>query len=319
MIGRYELAEQLVSAINHAKKMGEVGITVHRHADLDAITSAYALQQTFFPSSPIIIHDNPNTAASKFIVDFSVKDVRRYSPELDAHRKLIVVDGSTPEMYPTIDPSNVVLIIDHHKPAERSIDAPTIRDADARAVAEMFALAFPTLSPRVASALAIGIVADCAMFRTARPLMFAALHRCLSAADLEYEDVVRHAFPERSIDDKLIILNACNNLRVFTVKNYAVAIAVSNNNESDVSSFLSEVADISLVFGEHENEVRVSGRSRNHVPLKLNEFMSTLGAKCSGTGGGHIHAAGATLHVGLKDAIEVAIDLLNTMISDDNV
>lgn len=293
-------------------KNKKIAIGIHRHADLDALCSAYALS-TIFSASAINSPDEMNSEAKHFAEKFGINVFTFNQIKKEEFEGMIIVDCGSYVMIEEARKWNVLCIVDHHQKSpekERIMAELEILDANACSTAQIISNILPEINEKAAFALAVGIVADTARFRNGSVQTFEELTKLLKISEKGYGEVLEYAEPEKEADEKMQIVSAFRNAEMHVYKNFVIATTVVSTKEGESSSALSDFADIAFAgsWKSKENETRISARARKHVPIKLNEVMVNIGMQFSGTGGGHIKAAGANAKVKPEVALAACID-----------
>lgn len=293
-------------------------VSPHMRADIDAISSAYAVA-SLFPNSIIAVPDELNESATNLAEHLGIK--WKVLKDLDKSKfdGMIVCDTSAYGLIKDAREWNVVLIIDHHRAEGRDMSAPTmVIDEKSPSCAELVAHITPKVTDKkIAFALCCGIVSDTARFKSGRTETFTLLGKLLTIADTTYQEVLLFSEPERNTDSKIAVLKAFSRAKYQAVSNYIVATTEVSSSEGDAAAAISEVADVAFVasFREEDNECRVSARARKQVHVPLHEVMKSVAVQLGGNGGGHAKAAGAAIPKGnpdhvLKRCVEVFMDKL---------
>ncbi|MBU0586111.1 DHH family phosphoesterase [Candidatus Micrarchaeota archaeon] len=289
-----------------------IAIVMHRNADLDALSSAYALN-SIFPNSIIAAPDEMNKPSRDFAKETGITVNQLGKLKKEQFDGLIVVDAATYVMVEEARGWNVLCIIDHHHAppeAERISADLEICVPDSPSTAQLVSSLIPDPSPSVAFALAIGIISDTARFKGGNIQSFEEIARLLKISGKSYSEALAIAEPELAPDEKMFILSCFQKCNVVAYKNFVIATTIVHASESDSSSSLSEFADIAFAasYRAHEQETRVSARARKHVPIKLNEVMREVGERFFASGGGHPKAAGANAKARPEEVLEYCVE-----------
>lgn len=300
---------EFFSSFSNAK----IAIAMHRKPDLDATASAYALS-SIFKKSVICTVDQPNSSARKLakfleIEHSQIKDLTKYEFE-----GMIVVDTSSYELLSDARDWQILCIIDHHKAEGRDMTAKCeIIDENSPSTSELIAnllLPMKKLNKQAAFALACGLISDTARFKRAETGTFSTLAKLIELSESSYSELLMMAEPEFEQDEKISIIRAFQRIRYATAGGFVIATSEVGSNESNAAAMISEVADIVFVasWREIEKETRISARSRKHVTVELNKVMVEVCSILGGAGGGHTHAAGATVKSTPERALEKCIE-----------
>lgn len=300
------------------KKYGnrKIALGIHRNADLDALSSAYALS-SLFPNSQILTPDEMNSPAKNFANDFGIKVSEFSKVKKEQFEGIIILDSGSYALIKDAKSWKVLCYIDHHQKSEgeERISADLeIWDGSSPSTSQIVSSLMEKPNAKSAFALAVGIISDTARFKNGNAQTFSELARLLEISGKTYAEALKYAEPELQADEKINILEAFQKAEAHIYKNFVIATTVVNSNESNASSFLSEVADIAFCasWKLKEKTTRVSARARKHVPVALNRIMSKIGKEFGASGGGHAKAAGANAkekpEIVLKRCVELAKD-----------
>ncbi len=239
---------------------------------------------------------------------------------LEGHDLIITVDGSDAARFGaafsaafSADARPFVLGIDHHKTNTRFADLNWV-DSDFAATAEMlYHLARHAgweIEPRAATCLATGCVTDTNAFSTdhTTPRVLETV-AALMRQGAPLATVMRQAMSLRSQSDVMLWGRVLATLQVEDgvawVLNRAAereAVGASEAEGSGIGTFLRNIigVQIGIVFVEVDPQtVRISMRSE--PGYDVGNLAFALG------GGGHAQAAGATLDMGLDEAVALVI------------
>lgn len=293
---------------------------MHNNSDLDALCSAFAIS-SLLPNSIIATPDDLKKDARNFASNFGIKIYNFQELKKENYDGLIVVDCSTYNLVKGAEKWKTLLVIDHHQPpneAEKIKSEFYLTDPLCPATSQLVAKNLSLIDERVAFALAVGIIADTARFKGGNAETFEILGKLLNISKKQYYEALNFAEPELDIEEKIYILSSLKNSNYLVYSNYVIAFAIVNGNESDISSSLSEFADIAFAVSwiNEENVSKVSARARKHVQIKLNEVMNELGTKLNGNGGGHAKAAGASVKERPEKVISECIEILKDKIDE---
>lgn len=293
---------------------------MHRNADLDALSSAYALG-TILPNSILATPDDMNRPSREFAKSLGVTVRELGKLKKEQFDGLIVVDAASYAMMSEARGWKVLCIIDHHQKSsseERITADVEIWDPDSPSTAQLISSLLPEINATAAFALAIGIVSDTARFKGGNMQSFSELSKLLKICGKTYSEVLEIAEPELAPDEKMFVLSAFHKSNVVTYKDFVIATTIVNGSEGDASSALSEFADIAFAasWRGSEKETRVSARARKNVPIALNEIMRTVGERFFASGGGHAKAAGANAKEKPEIVLEACVDAVKDALDE---
>lgn len=293
----------------------KLAITTHNRADVDALSSAYALSR-LLPGSVLCSEEEMSEGAKMLAEKLHIEVSSLSSLDKSNFEGLIVTDTSAYTLVPDARNWKLLCIIDHHRAEGRDMRGEfEIIDTDSPSCAEIIANILPETDKESAFALSIGIIADGARFKSARAETFETLSRLMKMANLDYPELLTYAEPEPKQETKIAILKAMQRVQFVYGGGYIIATSEVGSNESDAASLISEAADVAFIakWKDREKETRISARARKSVKVPLNKVMAEVGKSLGGAGGGHPKAAGAALKAhteeSLKKCVEVFIDM----------
>lgn len=296
-----------------------IAIGTHRKADIDALASAYAIS-SLFKNAVICMSDEPNTASKELAVKLGIKYTALDKLNPKKFHGMVVVDTSAYELLKEAKKWDVLAIIDHHHADGRDMKAQyELIDEHAPSTCELvtdllfgrYWNAADKIDKKIAFALACGIISDTARFKNSSAKTFDLLAKLMMISGAEYGELLVYAEPEFEADEKIAILKCYQRLNFMISGNFVIVTSEVGSNESLAAASLSDVADIVFVasWREKDQETRISARSRKHVKVELNKVMGDVGKSFGASGGGHIHAAGATAKCKPDEALKRCIDI----------
>jgi nanoRNase/pAp phosphatase (c-di-AMP/oligoRNAs hydrolase) len=289
----------------------KVAIATHNRADVDALSSAYALSKAF-PNSIVCTSEEMSEGAKLLAKKLQVSPAELSTLKKEDFEGLIVVDTSAYTLVPQAKGWKIICIVDHHRSEGRDMKADyEIIDEDSPSAAEIVAQIAPAIDRDSAFGLCVGIIADGARFKSARANTFSVLHGMMRIAGAEYPELLSYAEPEPKEEAKIAILSAMKRLEFVYAAGYIIATTEVGSNEADAASLISEAADVCFVakWKDREKETRISSRARRSVKIPLNQVMAEVGKEMGGAGGGHPKAAGAALKVHTEEALKKCIEI----------
>lgn len=288
----------------------KIAIVTHNKADADAISSAFALSK-FFQGSQICTSEEMTEGARLLSERLGIG-----TRELDGLDKkdfdgIIVVDTSAYTLVPSARGWKILCIVDHHRSEGKDMKGEyEIIDENSPSAAEIVAGALPDMDRDVAFALAVGVIADGARFKSARAETFATLHKLMKISGAGYQDLLTYAEPEPRQEAKIAVLSGMRKVQYEYAAGYIIATTEVSSNESDAASIITEAADVAFVakWKEREKETRISARARKSVKVPLNAVMAEVGKSAGGAGGGHPKAAGGALKLHTEEALRRCVE-----------
>lgn len=291
-------------------RLRKLAIVTHNKADADAISSAYALSK-FFPGSVICTSEEMSEGAKLLCARIGIEATELARLDKKEWDGIIVVDTSAYTLVPTARGWPVLCIVDHHRAEGRDMKGEfEIIDENSPSAAEIVANMLEEIDEKAAFALAVGIIADGARFKSARAETFAVLHRLMKICRAEYPDLLTYAEPEPRQEAKIAMLSGMRKLQYEYASGYIIATTEVSSNESDAASVITEAADVAFVakWKDREKETRISARARKSVKVPLNLVMAEAGKSSGGAGGGHPKAAGAAMKVHTEEALRKCVE-----------
>lgn len=305
-----ELKDKFLSFLS-AHRNKRIVIASHMNADVDALSSIYALHSVF-PNSVIAIEDRMDVPGRIFADKLGISPRKLSSLRKEDYEGLIIVDTSAPTLLESSAGWRILLIIDHHRENDHMLKGELVlRDSTAAAAAEIIAKILPEITPEVAFALACGIVADSARFKGGHLSTFKALVSLMEKSGKDYPEILPFGEPEPTLELKELVLKSVKKMRITKHGNYLIATVKVRDHESYVASALSEFADAVFVgrWKRADGETKISARGRKSIPIPLNEVMMQIGNEFHGAGGGHAKAAGSSAkakpEIVLKRCVEI--------------
>lgn len=301
-------AEHALRAFHKKFKNKAFIFCTHKHADIDAVSSAYVLSR-IFPKSMFAIPDEMNTAAMKLLDYFNIKPMLLEKALKKEHFAIIAVDTSSKALFPydelKMQGENIFAVIDHHERGKDAFNAGHMFiNNEARACAEIIANAFKELKGNNAAMLACGILSDTVRFITANESTIKAFMNMYKNSGYGYETLLRLAFPQRPLHEKMAILKGLQRTKIVLYKNMIISLSHVGSNNGETASLLANAGDIAFVAQKEGKAIRISARASSHVDIALNKVMEDVASAFNGMGGGHKKAAGCIAYGNLNDILE---------------
>jgi c-di-AMP phosphodiesterase-like protein len=309
---------------------GKVVIMGHKNPDMDSFGAALGISRIVInrnKEGAIVLRGNSNSISKVYKSALESGQHRFITPEeakavVDKDTLVIIVDAHRPSLLEApelLSMTDKIVVIDHHRKAEDSIDNATLTymEAYASSTSELVAEILQyigdgkrTIEKLEAEALLAGIAVDTKNFsvKTGARTFEAASWLRRNGADTAN---VRQFFQTDMDSFKLkatIIANA-------EIIADGVALSVCEGWHPNVQVLISQAADellniqgirASFVVGTNESGVTVvSARSLGEINVQT--IMEKLG------GGGHYSTAGAQTNMSLEETVEDLKDLIRTM------
>jgi nanoRNase/pAp phosphatase (c-di-AMP/oligoRNAs hydrolase) len=295
---------------NH--KGSRLVIAAHSRADVDSLSSAYALSH-LFPKSVIATSEEMTDGAKMLAEKLGITMADLGSLERKDYDGLIAVDTSTYVLAPAAKGWKILCVIDHHRSEGRDMKGELeIIDSESPSAAEIIAnlIGEKELTKKAAFALSVGIIADGARFKSARAETFQTLGWLMEKAEAPYHELLEYAEPAPKDDTKIALLSAMKRIEFVYAAGYVIATTEVGSNEADAASLIAEAADVAFVakWKDKEKETRISARAAKTVKVPLNKVMDEVAKSLGGAGGGHNKAAGASLKAHTKEALAKCVE-----------
>ncbi len=288
----------------------KIAIATHNRADVDALSSAFAISKAI-PGSVVCTSEEMNEGAKMLAERLGIVVSELEKLDRDAFEGLVVTDTSAYTLLPGAKGWRILLIIDHHRPDGKDMKGEfEIIEPESPSAAEIVASIVPSIGKDAAFALCVGVIADGARFKSARANTFETLARLMKIAGADYSDLLSYAEPEPKEESKIAVLSAMKRVEFVYAGGYIVATTEVGSNESEAASLISEAADVAFVakWKDREKETRISARARRAVKIPLNLVMGEVAKSLGGAGGGHAKAAGAALKAHTDEALKKCVE-----------
>jgi nanoRNase/pAp phosphatase (c-di-AMP/oligoRNAs hydrolase) len=281
-------------------------ILTHHNADIDAVSSSTALLLGLMQKNIYADIGVPNSVAkqSRQILWYGGCDIK-INPNLEEYNVIFILDTSVPEqLIPLEVPKDKeIFIIDHHEnvklrgTSDKHEYISPRRKATCELILKVLKDNNVRLNKKIATLLLAGIVSDTNHFKFADKITFRLVAELLNyKADLSL--VYELVYNPPDFSERLSKLKGYKNLELYQTGEYLIAFSEVDNHEAAVARGLLAIgANISVVFTEKEEEMRVSSRADVRTIRKINlnlgqDIFSKLKDIAGGNGGGH-DAAGS--------------------------
>jgi len=273
-------------------------LLVHHHADVDAISSAIALNSVL-ENSTICASDGISSHGQKIVSVSNSKVMETPPKKWDG--TVIALDSPNPEHCGPLPDTNNIIVIDHHDkigdwPVGTEIIHLPQKTSTAEIVFEIISELGLKLTKEYATILMCGIYTDTGQFRHANGETFnIASELCDAGADPQ--DVINILDSERPLIQKTTFLKAAQRMKWMQEGKWIIANSIANSFESGSARLMIVLgADISLVASENKKgEMRLSTRASNRIVAKgfnLTTILEEITEINGGSSGGHPGAAG---------------------------
>jgi len=296
---------------------GKLGIFTHDNPDPDAISSAFALKEIakrFGIEADIIYYGEILHQENRAMVNLlEIELLRGEEVDLSQYKKFALVDCSAPGVNNSIPKDiKINIIIDHH-PAENVeaeyVDIRTDVGAAATIMTEYLKELKIVPSRMLATALFFGIKSETDVFkRNTRTADFIAAAYLYPFVD--HEMIEKMEGPAISTETLDVLGTAIKNRQIYS--SFLISFAGFINDRDalpQAADFLLRLEGVStvLVFGVIKDTVYLSARNKD-VRINIGEVLRRAFGDV-GSAGGHAHAAGGQIPLGIfgdisdKDAL----------------
>ncbi len=285
----------------------KLGIFTHDNPDPDSISSAYALKEiakNFEVEADILYYGEIMHQKNRAMVNLlEIPMVKAEEVDLSHYAKFALVDSSGPGVNNSIPPDiEISIIIDHH-PAEKVqaeyVDLRGDVGATATILTEYLRELKVIPSKTLATALFFGIKSETDDFkkntRTSDFLAAAFLYPFV-----DHEMIEKMEGPAMSTETLDVLGMAIKNRQVYS--SFLISFAGFINDRDalpQAADFLLKLEGVStvIVFGIMKNNVYISARNKD-VRINIGEVLKKAFGDV-GSAGGHAHAAGAQISLGI--------------------
>jgi nanoRNase/pAp phosphatase (c-di-AMP/oligoRNAs hydrolase) len=296
-----------LKGIMESLKGKKLGIFTHDNPDPDSMSSAYALREIarqYEVSADILYYGEILHQKNRAMMNLlGIPMVRAEEVDLSKYETFAIVDSSGPGINNSIPPElDISIVIDHH-PAEKVVaQFADLRDdvgATATILTEYIRELKIVPSKILATALFFGIKSETDEFkrntRTADFLASAFLYPFV-----DHDLIEKIEGPAVSTETLDILGTAIKNRQVYS--SFLMSFAGFINDRDalpQAADFLLRLEGIStvVVFGVVKDTVYVSARNKD-VRLHMGEVLRRAFSDV-GSAGGHAHAAGAQIPLGI--------------------
>lgn len=283
----------------------------HRHADPDALGSAFALKEALGGTIGLI--DGCDRVASVLAKQLNIEFVMEPAGDYDL---IVVVDTSTLAQLNGF-PLKDYAVIDHHSTTSLNEKALFSLHKNKSSTAEIVlgilnSMGAPIMR-RAAFALIAGIITDTGNFKHATSDSFKAVAELIELSGIGYSEVMDalSTLPQ-DISMRIAFLKAAQRAVIERVDDWVfVTSQVSSFGGAAASNLVSIGADVAFVASKEEDLVKVSGRARKcaiNAGVNLAKLMEEISLKHNGTGGGHEGAAGMDVRGDADQILAACID-----------
>ncbi len=304
-----EIAEKL--------KNGRKVIMVHGNADMDAVSSAYAISRCF-PDCDIYA-PNSIDRVSRFVqTKMNIPILEEC--DINSYDLVVVVDTSSPEQFGLEDfkiPENCI-VIDHHQPTGRwtcDLYCEPDKCACAQIVLEIIRDNCPELPRDVGLMLLGGMLTDSGHFQYGDYELLKDFAYILETTGIEMDEALALTRTEASMSERVATMKYIGRSKFDRVGDMIVAVSFGGSFEaSGCRALLQSGADVAFVASQRDDNFRLSARATQEMVrrgINLGCIVKDIGYETVTDGGGHDGAAGLS---GIGDAEAILhICMMRTM------
>ena len=309
-------------------------ITSHENVDPDGLCSAFAIESlihTLYPDVKCVLSfDGLNLLSQKIVDRFNLKVEKLRDSPVDG---IIIVDTNSAEqlgrLKDLINWRNPVLVIDHHvsHPNTKKIADFVIINETAVATTEIIYQIYQnmnlSLSKAIGSLLFLGLLSDSRHLLLANNETLQFVHQILDLG-VNYSEMIELLSMPIERPERIARLKAAQRATLHKINEWIVAISQVSAYEASACRALMQLgADVAIVFGEKQGEIRVSARATNEITDKTNlnlakDVMEKIGEFMHGEGGGHDRAAGCNGIDNLEGGKELALKLVRDKLTNNS-
>ncbi|MBE8539153.1 NAD-binding protein [Geoglobus acetivorans] len=286
---------------------GKLGIFTHDNPDPDSISSALALREIakhFGVEADILYYGEIQHQQNKAMVNLlGIPMIRAGEADLSSYSKFAIVDSSGPGINNSIPGDlEIAIVIDHHPAENVEAEFVDLRN-DVGATATILALYLQDLkivpTKTLATSLFFGIESETEGFRkNARTNDFLASAYLYPFVDRELLEKMEG--PALSTETLDVLATAIKNREIYS--SFLLSFAGFINDRDTLpqaADFLLRLEGINtvLVFGVMKDAVYLSARNAD-VRINIGEVLKNA-FKDVGGAGGHAHAAGGKIPLGI--------------------
>ena len=310
--------------------LGErVCILFHHNADPDALCSAYALSKllsTIREGVEVAISPSKELSRISRQVAYHLGIALEEHPNIEEMDVLFIVDtGSLQQLeemrWMVLTSGAPVVVIDHHAkhPETREVSTLYFVDEGATSTCEMIYELYKGRgikpSDQIAKALLIGVAYDTRYFTMGTPRTFRAIAELLEL-DGDLSEILSLLTRAMDRSERIARLKAGQRMKIHTIGKWIiVSTVVSSYQASAARGLLAHGADLVLVGGSREEDIRISMRSTGEFYRETSihlgrDIAIPLGEAFGGMGSGHSTSAGVNASGDVEEMLKMAVRLV---------
>ncbi len=281
-------------------KNKKILITFHINSDVDAVSSAFILQNILGKNITIANFGRIDHDAKKLIEFYNKKIEKWESINLDNYDYLIAVDGQNYGMFPHLKNKKIDLLIDHHNSSTEKIKSKEyIIDPNAISTTEILYSLIKSqnikINSEIAELILCGIISDSLRYKEVSNYSFEYSNELKKLIKNKYEKLIELSVPRLPKEECIGFINSAKTFKYAIEKEMIIVTAMCPSYTGDIATVLSEnVADVVFTTApkEHNTLIKISGRTWVGSGVEITTVLKKLEKKYNGTGGGHPYAAG---------------------------
>lgn len=280
-------------------KDGKKVIMVHGNADMDAISSAYAISKCF-PTCDIYAPCGIDRV-SRFVqekIGFDI--IEKFNP--DDYDLVVVVDTSSPEQFGLDDftiPENC-LVIDHHQPSGKwkcdDFYCDPSKCACAQIILGIIRENGIELTRDVGLMLLGGMLTDSGHFQYGDFTLLKDFAYILEKTGIQMDEALALTRTDVSMSERVATMKCIGRSKFDRVGDMIVATSYGGSFEaSGCRAMIAAGADVAFVASQRDDRFRLSARATQEMVrrgINMGDIVKNIGYETTTDGGGHDGAAG---------------------------
>ena len=312
---------RLVEVLRNLKNK-KTAILTHRHADVDAIASAYLIKYLITKlggEAEILIYEGLNRDAENLAKYYNIRYKRINGRNgLNNYEEIVVVDTQSVEQIEILEGMKVYAVIDHHERSATLIESNFYfinKEAVSNTQNILWNTGMNEFGEKEKELIAISFISDTFRFKRFDKKAARDFYLLLEEVKKDYEELLKLAFTKKTKEEKKIILNAIKSSEYEEVDDYLIAYTITEESTGEIASLLTNFSDISLVFKPRDDgRTGLSIRCNDFFPFELNKIAEKVAKEIGGAGGGHKKAAGALLSKSVEECKKAAVRVVKDFI-----
>ena len=294
-------------------------ILVHGNADMDAISSAYALSKCFPPAD--ICAMNSIDRVSKMVSEkIGFRVIESFNP--DDYDLIVTVDSSSPDQVieGIVLPKEKTLVIDHHHRNGKWDDYESYIDDTKVACAEIILDLIRENDLQIDRDMGMmllgGMLTDSGHFQFADTKLLNDFSYVMEKTGIHMDEAMALTKSEPSMSERVSVMKCIERSKFDRVGDMIVATSYGGSYEAaGCRALLLSGADVVFVASQRDENFRLSARATQEMVRRgfnLGEIVKDIGTETDNDGGGHDGAAGlsgvgdieAMLHICMQRTME---------------